>query len=267
MSDQPVSDQPVLLKVDGPVARIVFNRPKVLNALSVEAANAFLAACKSIAADKAIRVVVIAGEGRAFMAGGDISAFAGAADEVRVRVPTIMEPLHEGLEILAGLPQPVIASLQGAVAGAGMSIALSTDLAIAADNAIFTLAYAKLGTSPDGSGSWSLPRLVGLRKAMEIALLSDVYDAPEALRLSLVNRVVPAADLASETDKLARRLAEGPTFAFGQAKALLRGSLDNSLHDQLAAEAAAFGRCIGTADFAEGVSAFLAKRPATFAGK
>ena len=263
----PVSDQPVLLKVDGPIARIVFNRPKVLNALSVDAANAFLAACKSVAADKGNRVIVIAGEGRAFMAGGDISAFQGPADQVRAHVPTIMEPLHEGLEILAGLPQPVIASLHGAVAGAGMSIALATDLAIAADTAIFTLAYSKLGTSPDGSSSWSLPRLVGLRKAMEIALLSDVYDAQEALRLGLVNRVVPAADLASETDKLARRLADGPTFAFGQTKALLRGSLDNSLHDQLAAEAAGFGACIGTKDFAEGVNAFLSKRQPTFEGK
>lgn len=262
-----VSDQPVLLKVDGPIARIVFNRPKVLNALSREAADAFFAACKSVAADASNRVVIIAGEGRAFMAGGDISAFQGPAEEVRKHVPEIMEPLHDGLEILAGLPQPVIASLHGAVAGAGMSIALATDLAIAADNAIFTLAYSKLGTSPDGSSSWSLPRLVGLRKAMEIALLSDVYDAPEALRLGIVNRVVPAADLASETDKLARRLADGPTFALGQAKALLRNSLDNSLHDQMAAEAAAFGACIGTKDFAEGVNAFLAKRPATFIGK
>jgi len=264
MSD---TGSPVLLNVDGPVARIVFNRPKVLNALSVDAANAFLAACHSIAADKSNRVVVIAGEGRAFMAGGDVSAFAGPADEVAVRVPTIMEPLHEGLEILAGLPQPVIASIQGAAAGAGMSIALSTDLAIAADNAIFTLAYARLGASPDGSSSWTLPRLVGLRKAMEIALLSEVYDAAEALRLGLVNRVVPAAELDAETDKLARRLAAGPTVAFGQMKKLLRTSLDASLHDQLAAEARAFGACIPTADFAEGVDAFLNKRAATFGGK
>ncbi len=264
MSD---TGSPVLLNVDGPVARIVFNRPKVLNALSVDAANAFLAACRSIAADKGNRVVVIAGEGRAFMAGGDVSAFAGPPDEVAVRVPTIMEPLHEGLEILAGLPQPVIASIQGAAAGAGMSIALSTDLAIAADNAIFTLAYARLGASPDGSSSWTLPRLVGLRKAMEIALLSEVYDAAEALRLGLVNRVVPAAELAAETDKLARRLAAGPTVAFGQMKKLLRTSLDASLHDQLVAEARAFGACIPTADFAEGVDAFLNKRTATFGGK
>ncbi len=263
MSDE----QPVLLKVDGPIAQIVFNRPKVLNALSVAAAEAFLGACTSIAADSANRVVVISGEGRAFMAGGDITAFQGPADEVLKHVPTIMEPLHEGLDILAGLAQPVIASLHGPVAGAGMSIALSTDLAIAADTTIFTLAYSKLGTSPDGSSSWSLPRLVGLRKAMEIALLSDVYDAPEALRLGLINRIVPAADLVAETDKLARRLAEGPTFAYGQAKALLRGSLDRSLHDQMAAEAAAFGACIGTADFAEGVNAFLAKRQPTFKGK
>lgn len=260
-------EQPVLLKVDGPIARIVFNRPKVLNALNVAAAEAFLAACKSVAADPGNRVVIIAGEGRAFMAGGDVSTFQGSAEEVRKRVPTIMEPLHEGLGILAGLPQPVIASLHGPVAGAGMSIALSTDLAIAADTAIFTLAYSKLGTSPDGSSSWSLPRLVGLRKAMEIALLSDVYDAPEALRLGLVNRLVPEADLASETEKLARRLADGPTFALGKAKSLLRGSLDNSLHDQMEAEAEAFGACIGTADFAEGVGAFLAKRQPTFKGK
>ena len=262
-----MSDQPVLLKVDGPIARIVFNRPKVLNALSIEAAEAFLGACKSVAADASNRVVVIAGEGRAFMAGGDITAFQGPADEVKRRIPKIMDPLHEGLEILAGLPQPVIASLQGAVAGAGMSIALATDLAIAADNVVFTLAYSKLGTSPDGSSSWTLPRLVGLRKAMEIALLSDVYDAGEALRLGLVNRVVPVADLASETDKLARRLADGPTFAFGQTKALLRHSFGNSLHDQLDAEAAGFGACIGTADFAEGVNAFLGKRPSAFKGK
>jgi 2-(1,2-epoxy-1,2-dihydrophenyl)acetyl-CoA isomerase len=260
------ADDPVILKNDGPIARIVFNRPKVLNALSIAAAEGFLAACQRVAADSANRVVVISGEGRAFVAGGDVSAFQGPADEVRQRVPRIMEPFHQGLEILAALPQPVIASLHGAVAGGGMSLALATDLAIAADNTIFTLAYARLGTSPDGSSSWTLPRLVGLRKAMEIALLSDVFDAAEALRLGLVNRVVPAADLAAETEKLAQRLANGPTFAYGRMKALLRGSLDRSLHDQLALEAKGFDACIGTADFAEGVNAFLAKRPPKFSG-
>lgn len=259
-------NDPVLLKIDGPVARIVFNRPKVLNALDVAAANGFLEACRSVAADKTNRVVVISGEGRAFMAGGDISAFAGSVDEVSARVRTIIDPVHEGLEILAALRSPVIASIHGPVAGAGMSIALATDLAISADDAVFTLAYSRLGTNNDGSSSWSLPRIVGLRKAMEIALLSDTYDAAEALRLGLVNRLVPAADLAAETDKLAQRLAQGPTFAYGQIKKLLRRSFDNILHDQLEAEAEAFIECIKTADFAEGVSAFLAKRPAKFNG-
>jgi 2-(1,2-epoxy-1,2-dihydrophenyl)acetyl-CoA isomerase len=262
-----MSEPLVRVEIAGGIANVRLNRPDRLNALDFPMAEALVAAVTQVEHDTSVKVVTLTGEGRAFMAGGDISAFQGPADEVRVRVPMIMEPLHEGLEILAGLPQPVIASLQGAVAGAGMSIALSTDLAIAADNAIFTLAYSKLGVSPDGSSSWTLPRLVGLRKAMEIALLSDVYDAPEAVRLGLVNRVVPAADLAAETEKLARRLADGPTFAFGRTKALLRGSLDNSLHDQLAAEAAGFGACIGTTDFAEGVNAFLAKRPAAFIGK
>jgi 2-(1,2-epoxy-1,2-dihydrophenyl)acetyl-CoA isomerase len=260
------TDTPVLLKTDGAVARIIFNRPKVLNALSVEAAVAFHDACKRVAADRSVRVVVIAGEGRAFMAGGDISAFGGPVEEGRARIRTIMDPLHDGLELLAGIDPPVIASLHGPVAGAGASIAFATDLAIAADNVVFNLAYSKLGTSPDGSGTFSLPRLVGLRKAMEIALLSDNIDVQEALRLGLVNKVVPTADLASETDALAKRLAEGPTFAFGQTKRLLRGSLDRTMHDQMIAEGDAFRACMGTQDFAEGVSAFLGKRPATFKG-
>lgn len=263
MSD---TETPVLLKIDGAIARIVFNRPKVLNALSVAAAEAFYDACQRIATDKTNRVVIIAGEGRAFMAGGDVSAFGGPVEEGRVRIRTIMDPLHDGLELLSRLAQPVIASLHGPVAGAGASIAFATDLAIAADNVVFNLAYSKLGTSPDGSATFSLPRLVGLRKAMEIALMSDNIDVQEALRLGLVNKVVPAADLVAETDKLARRLADGPTFAFGQTKALLRGSLDRSMHDQMAAEGDAFRACMGTDDFAEGVGAFLGKRAATFKG-
>ena len=259
-------ETPVLLRSDGAIARIIFNRPKVLNALSVAAAEAFFDACKRIAADSTIRVVVISGEGRAFMAGGDVSAFGGPVDEGRARIRTIMDPLHDGLELLARIAAPVIASLHGPVAGAGASIAFATDLAIAADNVVFNLAYSKLGTSPDGSATFSLPRLVGLRKAMEIALLSDNIDVSEALRLGLVNKVVPAAELVAETDKLAKHLADGPTFAYGQTKALLRGSLDRSMHDQMIAEGDAFRACMGTADFAEGVGAFLGKRAATFKG-
>lgn len=261
------SETPLLFERDGAIARIKFNRPKVLNALNVAAADALLEASQAIAADKTIRAVVISGEGRAFMAGGDIASFRGPKEDASSRLLRLIDPLHAALEILAGLQAPVIASLNGAVAGAGLSLALAADLAIAADNAIFTLAYSKIGTSPDGSSSWSLPRIVGVRKAMEIALLSETFDANEALRLSIVNRVVPAADLVAETDKLAQRLANGPTIAYGQIKSLMRNSLSRSLNEQLEAEADAFVECAVTDDFDEGAAAFIDKRAPAFKGR
>lgn len=261
------SETPLLFERDGAIARIKFNRPKVLNALNVAAADALLEASQAIAADRTIRVVVISGEGRAFMAGGDIASFRGPKEDASSRLLRLIDPLHAALEILAGLQAPVIASLNGAVAGAGLSLALAADLAIAADNAIFTLAYSKIGTSPDGSSSWSLPRVVGVRKAMEIALLSETFDAKEALRLSIVNRVVPAGDLVAETDKLAQRLASGPTIAYGQIKSLIRNSLDRSLSEQLEAEADAFVECAVTDDFDEGATAFIDKRAPVFKGR
>lgn len=259
-------DKPVLLRNDGAVAHIRFNRPHVLNALNAECAYALRDACRSVAADQNNRVVVISGEGRAFMSGGDIGSFsAGMAADSKF-FHELIGVFHESMEILAALPRPVVASLNGAVAGAGLSVAMIADLAIAADDAKFTLAYSRLGTSPDGSSSWSLPRIVGLRKALEIAFLSDVFDAQEALRLGIVNNVVPAAALAAETDKLARRLAEGPTFAYGQIKKLMRQSHLNNLQDQLAKEGDAFASCSQTEDFAEGVAAFVAKRAPKFNG-
>ncbi len=259
-------EQPVLLRNDGAIAHIRFNRPHVLNALNAEFAYALLSACKSVAADQNNRVVVISGEGRAFMSGGDIGSFSKGMDEDGKFFRELIGVFHEALEILANLPRPVLASLNGAVAGAGLSVAMIVDVAVAADDAKFTLAYSRLGTSPDGSSSWSLPRIVGLRKALEIALLSDVFDAQEALRLGIVNKVVPAATLVEETEKLARRLADGPTFAYGQIKQLMRQSHLNTLNEQLAKESDAFVACSKTKDFAEGVSAFNAKRAPNFSG-
>jgi len=154
-----------------------------------------------------------------------------------------------------------------AVAGAGLSVALAADFVVAADDAKFTMAYTRIGTTPDGSGTFSLPRIVGLRKALELTLLSDPVDAAEALRLGLVNKVVPAADLARETDALARRLAAGPTAAYGRVKHLLRASFSHTLSEQLHAEREAFIASAGTADFAEGVAAFVNKRPPHFEGR
>jgi 2-(1,2-epoxy-1,2-dihydrophenyl)acetyl-CoA isomerase len=259
-------EQPILLRNDGAIAHIRFNRPQVLNALNAACAYALLAACKAVAADENNRVVVISGQGRAFMAGGDIGSFSKGMSSNEKFFQQLIGVFHEALEILAALPRPVIASLNGAVAGAGLSVAMIADLAVAADDAKFTLAYSRLGTSPDGSSSWSLPRIVGMRKALEIAFLSDVFDAQEAQRLGIVNKVVPAASLADETEKLARRLADGPTFAYGQIKQLIRQSHLHTLHDQLAREGDAFVACSRTKDFAEGVAAFIDKRAPKFSG-
>jgi len=257
------STAPVVLGLDGPIARISFNRPTVLNAIDQAMADAFLSAVETIAATPGVRVVVLRGEGRAFMAGGDLASL--SKDPV-CSAQALIRAMHTAIGLLARLPLPVIASVHGAVAGAGLSLALAADLAIAADDATFNLAYARIGASPDVSGSWHLPRIVGLRKAMEIALLADTFDAQEALRLSIVNRVVPAAKLAAETQKLVEQFARGPTFAFGKIKQLLRASLDRDLQTQLDAEGDAFKACAATLDFNEGLSAFLAKRRPNFGG-
>lgn len=260
------SEEPVLVRKDGAVTHIRFNRPQVLNALNAECAYALRAACEAVAADNANRVVVISGEGRAFMSGGDIGSFSKSMAGNQKFFHELIGVFHGALEILANLPRPVIASLNGAVAGAGLSVAMIADLAIAADDAMFTLAYSRIGTSPDGSSSWSLPRIVGVRKALEIAMLSEVFNAQEAQRLGIVNKVVPAGALSDETDKLARRLAEGPTFAYGKIKHLIRESHLHSLHDQLAREEEAFVSCSQTKDFSEGVAAFIGKRTPKFSG-
>jgi 2-(1,2-epoxy-1,2-dihydrophenyl)acetyl-CoA isomerase len=257
------STLPLLYERDGPIARIRFNRPHVLNAIDAAMAGAFRAACRAIADDAAVRVVVLSGEGRAFMAGGDVAQF---VDDPAAIAPTLIDPMHEGLQRLTALPAPVIACLHGAVAGAGMSLALACDLAIAAEGTRFNFAYANLGASCDLGASWSLPRVVGLRRALEIALLSETIHADEALRLGLINRVVPPAELAHETQRLAARLASGPPLANGSLKRLMRESLSRDLPAQLEAERDAFATCATTRDFCEAVTAFLEKRPANYRG-
>ena len=259
-------ETPLLHEVRGAVAHLVLNRPSVLNALDQAMSDAFAEAAIAVAEDDRIRAVVLRGVGRAFMAGGDIGAFHRAGPDAPEVVGRLIAPLHRGLRHLAGMGKPLIASVHGAVAGAGVSLMLAADLAIAAEGTQLSLAYTKLGASADGGASWALPRVVGLRKAMEIALLNEPIDAEEARRLSLVNKVVPAAALAAETDALAAKLADGPTFAFGQMKRLLRRSLDHDLASQLDAEQEAFQSCAATPDFREGVSAFVEKRRARFSG-
>ena len=258
---------PLDVERDGAIVRLRFARPEVLNALDRASAEAFRDAAFAIAGDPTVRCVVIAGAGRAFMAGGDVASFGIGSGREAEAAAAIITPLHEGLLTLRAQNAPIVAVLQGAVAGAGMSVALAADLAIAADNVRFVYAYSALGVSPDGSSTFFLPRLIGLRRAMEIALLNRPIPAAEALSLGLVGEVVPLDGLEAAAAALAGRLAAGPTVAFGATRRLFERSFGATLADQLEAERQSFMACARTADFVEGASAFLQKRGADFHGR
>ena len=254
----------LLLERDGPIATLRFNRPHALNAIDVPLARAFLAAVQTVAADPTVRAVVLRGNGRGFMAGGDLATL--RADPVQ-GATDILEPLNAALPLLAAMNAPVIAQVHGVAAGAGLSLMLMADYVLAAEDTRFNLAYIHLGASCDVGASWALPRIVGTRKALEIALLSEPFAADEALRLGLVNRVLPAAELDAAAHTMATRLASGPTLAYGHMRRLMRGSFDHDLAKQLQAEAQCFDACARTADLREGIEAFFAKRPPQFQGR
>jgi 2-(1,2-epoxy-1,2-dihydrophenyl)acetyl-CoA isomerase len=266
-----VTPSPLLLDRDGPVATITLNRPEALNTLDFALMDALVDAAANVAADDDLRVVVIRGAGRHFMAGGDIRTFAGELSKPEAQrsatFRAMIGHLHSAIETFHRMPHPVIARVHGAVAGFGLSLMNACDLVIAADDTYFASAYRNIGLTPDGGGSWALPRLAGSRRAMEILLLGERFDAQQALAWGLVNRVVAAAELDAAVARVVQSLVEGPVLAIRNAKRLVRESLAHSLSEQLNAEATSFGACAGTADFVEGITAFLDKRPAQFGRK
>lgn len=267
-----MSDQPVLLYTDAStgVATLTLNRPQALNALDHALSTALRDAVAQVELDPAARAVVVQGAGDHFMAGGDIKTFHATLDlspaDRQIHFERFIGEVHETIVRIRRMDKPVLASVRGAVAGFGLSLMNSCDLAIAADTAYFTMAYRNIAASPDGGGTYSLPRLVGLKQAMELALLGDRFDANRALELGLINRVVPAAELAQATGALALRLAQGPTRALGRTKRLLNESLNHSLTQQLLAEQQSFAACANDADFARGLQAFVEKRAPSFSG-
>jgi 2-(1,2-epoxy-1,2-dihydrophenyl)acetyl-CoA isomerase len=256
----------ILYSVADSVATITLNRPRVMNALEQTMILRLREVCETVERDAAVRAVVIRGAGPAFLAGGDVAFFHANLPRAAGIIRDLAGELHHAVLALRRAPKPVLASVHGAVAGAGVSLMAAADLAMAAADATFTLAYSRIGASPDGGATHFLPRLVGPRKALELMLLSDRIDAQAALSLGLVNRVVPAADLEAETGRLAQRLASGATRAYAETKRLVNEGFERSLADQLAAEVEAFARCAGTRDFAEGVTAFVEKRKPEFKG-
>lgn len=264
-------NETVLLDIADGIATVTLNRPQAMNALNLDMVEGLYAAFSRCEEDAGVRCVVLKGAGGVFMGGGDVKMFAALLNEpdrsLRAFFERMIHQVHESVLVLRRMPKPVIASVRGPAAGFGLSLVLASDLALASDDALFTLAYCHLGTSPDGGSTFHLPRAVGTKKAMELALLGDRFGAAEAERLGLVNRMVPAAELEAETAKLARRLASGPTLAYARTKALLNESFERPLEKQLQAETESFARSASGRDFAEGVAAFIGKRPPQFRGE
>ncbi len=244
---------------------ITLNRPDVLNALNDAMLRELHEALRQGGRNAAVRCVVLTGAGRGFCSGQDLRDRAGAGT-----LP-FGESLRSGynpviLQIRT-MEKPVIAAVNGVAAGAGCSLALAADLRIASDRASFIEVFARVGLVPDSGSTYLLPRLVGLGKAFELAYTADPVGAPEALRLGLVNRVVPHDDLIPQAAALARRLAGGPTRGYGLAKRALNFGLHATLEQSLAYEAYLQEIAGRTADFREGVGAFLEKRQANFKGE
>lgn len=256
-----------LAVADG-VATLTLNRPESLNALNLELIAALRDATARVAYDPAVRAVVIRGAGEHFMAGGDLKWFRSQLDHSAAERQAIYENVVESVQSvvlrLRRMDKPVIAAVRGAAAGFGLSLVLACDLAVASESAYFTLAYRHIALSPDGGATWTLPRLVGMKKAAEIALLGDRFDARAALDLGLINQVVAEAEFDAAVAKLARRLASGPREALGRTKALLQQAFETSFAEQLAVEQRDFAACAARPDFDEGLAAFFEKRAAKF---
>jgi len=254
----------LVFKREGKVVTLTLNRPAVLNALTRGLLRELAVALKKLAGDDTVRAVILTGAGRGFCAGQDLGEVQEEPVPFRRRLNEDFNPV---IQAITNLPKPVIAAVNGAAAGAGMSLALACDLRLAADTASFTTAFTRLGLVPDCGMSATLPRLVGVARAFELLVTSPRVTAVEAAGLGLVNRVVPAADLPRETAELALSLAQGPTRAYGLLKQALRKGMTTPLEEVLEYEAYLQEIAGRSADHQEGKAAFLEKRFPRFEGR
>lgn len=248
------------------VATITLNRPDAMNSLTVETKIALREAVER-ARDDAVRAVVLAGAGRAFCAGQDLHEHAANLEAGRGLNGTVRDHYNPIVSSITELPKPVIAAINGVAAGAGASLAFACDLRIASEKASFATAFTRIGLAPDSGMSWTLQRLVGRAKAVELLLLAEPVRAAEALEIGLVNRVVPHDELAAAAGELARRLAQGPTAAYGAVKATVGHAASGDLASALEKEAVYQDACALTSDHASATKAFLRKEQPVFEGR
>lgn len=259
--------QTLLVDIKDQVATITLNRPDAYNALNLQLGKELFQVVLDLDEDREIRCIVVTGAGKAFCAGGDVKDFADNLPRVGVVLKELTTYLHGVVSRLCRSAKPVIMGVNGVAAGGGLSLALSGDLVVAAESARFTMAYSKIAATPDGSSSYFLPRLIGLRRALELHYTNRALTAKEALEWGLVNRVIPDAEFTQALQALARELAQGPTLAFGGAKLLFHQSTQESLETQMELEAQAIAAAGKTEDFKAGVAAFAQKKGTTFQGR
>ncbi|MGI9063850.1 MAG: enoyl-CoA hydratase-related protein [Pseudonocardiaceae bacterium] len=262
-------DAPVVLVDDaGGVRTLTMNRPASYNSLTAELKVQLLTEVQRAAADSAVRAVVLTGAGPAFCAGQDLREHAALLDAGDpAPLATVERHFNPLVRSIATVPKPVIAAVNGMAAGAGASLAYACDLRVAASSARFLMAFATIGLTVDSGGSWTLPRLIGYGRAMEMLLLAEPVGAPRALEIGMVTRVVPDGSALAAAQELAGRLATGPTTAFAKIKEAVSAAATADLPEALAVEAGTQAEAGATADHREGVAAFVEKRPPVFTGR
>lgn len=256
----------VILEKSNHIATITLNRPDAFNSFNFDLGNDLVTALEACSDDSDIKVVVITGSGRAFCAGGDLVLFQKSPD-ISNTLRQVIKILNTGIMVMRRMSQPIIASINGAVGAAGMSIAAACDLRICASSVNFKQAYTSVGLVPDGAWTLLIPLLIGLGKASELVLLDPVFDAQKALDMGFVNQVVDDAELEKVTYGTASRLAKGPLVAFTIVKENLNNAMLGFLERQLELERRGMTMVGKTADAREGISAFLEKRKPNFSGQ
>ncbi|HAD24317.1 MAG TPA: enoyl-CoA hydratase [Alphaproteobacteria bacterium] len=267
MPDILKDNKTIAFEMSGNVATITLNRPDAANGVDLEMGHGLMQAAIHCDETPGIRAVILTGAGKMFCAGGDLKAFAGFGDTLPARLKELTAYLHAATSRFMRMDAPLIVAVNGTAAGAGFSLAVSGDLVLAAASANFTMAYTAAGLSPDGSSSYFLPRLIGLRRTQELMLTNRRLDAAAALDWGLVTEIVPDEQLLPAATTLAQKLADGPTRAHGVVKRLLIDSYGNGPETQMELEARGIAAMAGTEDGREGIAAFLAKRAPRFTGK